>query len=96
MAGRTSEYYKTHPEARAKRLAYQAKYNQRPDQLEKRIELNRENRKRGSYSDETGPHAGKDLAHHSSGRLTYKSPSKNRGDKNDTKGDVRARGGKKK
>jgi hypothetical protein len=96
MAGRTSEYYKTHPEARKKRLEYQAEYNKRADQLEKRIELNRENRKRGTYGDKNGPHAGKDLAHHSSGRLTYKSPSKNRGDKNDTKGDVRARGSKKK
>lgn len=96
MAGRTSEYYKTHPEARAKRLTYQAKYNQRPEQLEKRIELNRENRKRGTYGDKTGPHVGLDLAHHSSGRLTYKSPSKNRGDRDDTKGDVRARGTKKK
>jgi hypothetical protein len=96
MAGRTSEYYKTHPEARAKRLAYQAKYNQRTEQLEKRIELNRENRKRGTYGDKTGPHAFQDLAHHSSGRLTYKSPSKNRGDKNDMAGDRRARGTKKK
>jgi len=96
MAGRTSEYYKTHPEARKKRLEYQAEYNKRADQLEKRIELNRENRKRGTFGDDSGPHAGKDLAHHSSGRFTYKSPSKNRGDKNDTRGDVRARGGKKK
>jgi hypothetical protein len=96
MAGRTSEYYKTHPEARAKRLAYQAKYNQRPEQLEKRIELNRENRKRGGYSDETGPNAGKDLSHHKNGRLTYESPSKNRGSKTAMAGDRRARGGKKK
>ena len=96
MAGRTSEYYKTHPEARAKRLAYQADYNKKPEQLKKRIELNRVNRERGTYGDKTGPHAGKDLSHHSNGRLTYKSPSKNRGDKNDTKGDVRARGTKKK
>jgi hypothetical protein len=96
MAGRTSEYYKSHPEARKKRLEYQADYNKKPEQLKKRIELNKINRDRGTYGDKTGPHAGKDLAHHSSGRLTYKSPSKNRGDKNDTKGDVRARGSKKK
>lgn len=95
MAGRTSEYYKSHPEARKKRLEYQADYNKKPDQLKKRIELNRVNRERGTYGDKTGPHAGKDLAHHLSGRLTYKSPSKNRGDKNDTAGDRRARGKKK-
>jgi hypothetical protein len=92
----TAKFYATHPEARKKRLEYQADYNKRPEQLKKRIELNRENRKRGTYGDKTGPHVGLDLAHHSNGRLTYKSPSKNRGDKNDTKGDVRARGSKKK
>ena len=92
----TAKYYATHPEARKKRLEYQADFNKKPEQLKKRIELNRINRERGTYGDKTGPHAGKDLAHHSSGRLTYKSPSKNRGDKNDTKGDIRARGSKKK
>jgi hypothetical protein len=91
MAGRTSQYYKTHPEARAKRLEYQSEYNKRADQLKKRIELNRENRKRGSYAD----HDGKDLAHHKSGRFTEKLASKNRGDKNDMAGDKRARGKKK-
>jgi len=94
--GKTSEYYKTHPEARAKRLEYQAEYNKRPAQLKKRIELNRENRRRGTYSDETGPHSGKDLSHHKNGKFTYDSPSKNRGDKNNMPGDHRARGGKKK
>lgn len=88
----TAKYYATHPEARKKRLEYQAEYNKRPEQLKKRIELNRENRKRGTYGDKTGPNAGKDLSHLSNGRLTYKSPSKNRGDKNDTDGDKRARG----
>lgn len=91
MAGRTSEYYKSHPEARKKRLAYQAKYNKQEEQLQKRIELNRENRKRGSYAD----HDGKDLSHHKSGRFTEKIASKNRGDRNDMPGDRRARGKKK-
>ena len=92
----TAKYYASNPEARKKRLEYQSEYNKRPEQLKKRIELNRENRKRGTYGDKTGPNAGKDLSHLSNGRLTYKSPSKNRGDKNDTKGDIRARGTKKK
>lgn len=90
--GKTSDYYKSHPEARAKRLAYQEDYNKRPAQLKKRIELNRENRKRGSYAD----HDGRDLAHHKSGKFTEKLASKNRGDKNDMAGDRRARGTKKK
>lgn len=88
----TAKFYATHPEARKKRLEYQAEYNKRADQLKKRIELNRENRKRGSYAD----HDGKDLAHHKSGKFTEKLASRNRGDKNDMAGDVRARGTKKK
>ena len=87
----TAKYYATHPEARKKRLEYQAEYNKRADQLKKRIELNRENRKRKSYAD----HDGKDLAHHKSGRFTEKMASRNRGDKNDMPGDRRARGKKK-
>lgn len=92
MLGKTAKYYQTHPEARKKRLEYQAEYNKRADQLKKRIELNRENRKRGSYAD----HDGRDLAHHKSGKFTEKLASRNRGDKNDMAGDRRARGTKKK
>ena len=88
----TAKYYATHPEARKKRLEYQADYNKRPDQLKKRIELNKINRDRGQYAD----HDGKDLAHHKNGKFTEKLASKNRGDKNDMAGDVRARGTKKK
>lgn len=88
----TAKFYASNPEARKKRLEYQAEYNKRADQVKKRIELNRENRKRGSYAD----HDGKDLAHHKSGKFIEKSASKNRGDKNDMPGDRRARGTKKK
>lgn len=91
MAGRTSEYYKTHPEARAKRLAYQAKYNQRPEQLEKRIELNKVNRDRGQYGDGDG----KDMSHKRNGRIVEESASKNRGSRSNMPGDRRARGKKK-
>jgi hypothetical protein len=92
MKGKTAQYYATNPEARKKRLEYQAEYNKRADQLKKRIELNRENRKRGSYADGDG----KDLAHQKNGKFVEKLASKNRGDKNDMPGDIRARGGKKK
>jgi hypothetical protein len=91
MAGRTSEYYKTHPEARAKRLAYQAKYNKRPEQLEKRIELNKVNRDRGQYGDGDG----KDMSHKRNGRIVEESASKNRGSRSNMPGDRRARGKKK-
>jgi len=91
MAGRTSEYYKTHPEARAKRLAYQAKYNKQPEQLQKRIELNKINRDRGQYGDGDG----KDMSHKRNGRIVEESASKNRGSRSNMPGDRRARGKKK-
>jgi len=91
MAGRTSEYYKTHPEARAKRLAYQADYNKKPDQLKKRIELNKINRDRGQYGDGDG----KDMSHKINGRIVEESASKNRGSRSNMPGDRRARGKKK-
>lgn len=91
MAGRTSEYYKSHPEARKKRLEYQADYNKKPEQLRKRIELNRVNRERGQYGDGDG----KDMSHKRNGRIVEESASKNRGSKTNMAGDRRARGKKK-
>jgi hypothetical protein len=91
MAGRTSQYYKTHPEARAKRLEYQAEYNKRADQLKKRIELNKINRDRGQYGDGDG----KDMSHKRNGRIVEESASKNRGSRSNMPGDRRARGKKK-
>lgn len=91
MAGRTSEYYKTHPEARKKRLEYQAEYNKRADQLKKRIELNKVNRERGQYGDGDG----KDMSHKRNGRIVEESASKNRGSRSNMPGDRRARGKKK-
>jgi hypothetical protein len=92
MAGRTSEYYKTHPEARKKRLEYQAEYNKRADQLKKRIELNKINRDRGQYGDGDG----KDMSHKKNGRIIEESASKNRGSRSNMPGDRRARGSKSK
>lgn len=91
MAGRTSEYYKSHPEARKKRLEYQADYNKKPEQLKKRIELNRVNRERGQYADKDG----KDMSHKKNGRIVEESASKNRGSRSNMPGDRRARGKKK-
>ena len=91
MAGRTSEYYKSHPEARKKRLEYQADYNKKPEQLKKRIELNRVNRERGQYGDGDG----KDMSHKRNGRIVEESASKNRGSRSNMPGDRRARGKKK-
>ncbi len=89
--GPTAIYYQTHPEARKKRLEYQADYNKRPDQLKKRIELNKINRDRGQYADKDG----KDMSHQKNGRVIEESASKNRGSKSNSAGDKRARGKKK-
>lgn len=87
----STEYYRTHPEAREKKKEYDTRLNARPEQVAKRVELNRHNRehdrKYGKQSRE-----GKDLAHTKDG-LIYKSVSANRGSKDDTEGDRRARGG---
>ena len=87
----TAKYYATHPEARKKRLEYQADYNKRPEQLKKRIELNKINRDRGQYGDGDS----RDMSHQKNGRVIEESASKNRGSKSNSAGDKRARGKKK-
>jgi hypothetical protein len=91
MPGKTATYYKENPEARKKRNEYQKEYNKSDKQVAKRVELNRENRKRGTYGDKNGI----DLAHTKKGYVMKKA-SVNRGDTNDMPGDKRARGKKNK
>jgi hypothetical protein len=91
MLGKTAKYYKENPEARKKRNEYQKEYNKSDKQVAKRVELNRENRKRGTYGDKNGM----DLAHTKKGYVMKKA-SINRGDTNDMPGDKRARGKKNK
>ena len=74
MARSTSEYYKKNPEARRKRLKQQARYNRKSMQIKKRVELNRENRKRGTY----GNGDGKDVSHKKDGSTVLEKASKNR------------------
>jgi hypothetical protein len=74
MASRTSKYYKDNPEARKKRLKQQAAYNRQSLQIEKRVELNRENRKRGTY----GNGDGKDVSHKKDGSTFLEKASTNR------------------
>lgn len=71
---KTSEYYKKNPKARAKRLKQQKRYNAQPNQIKKRVELNRENRKRGTY----GNGDGKDVSHKKDGSTFLEKASKNR------------------
>ena len=85
--GKTAQYYKENPEANKKRLRYQAEYNKKPREVAKRMERNKENRRRGTYAD----HDGNDLSHTKRGYVMKKA-SLNRGDKDDMPGDKRARG----
>lgn len=90
--GRSTEYYRKHPEARRKKAKTDKKINARPEQKAKRRELGRKNYKTDKLRGKVF-RKGKDLAHTVKG-LVYKSRSANRGSKSDTAGDRRARGGK--
>jgi hypothetical protein len=74
MASRTSDYYKKNPKARQKRLKQQARYNRQSLQIDKRVELNRENHKRGTY----GNGDGKDVSHKKDGSTVLEKASTNR------------------
>ena len=74
MASRTSEYYKKNPEARRKRLKQQAKYNKKKSSVKKRVELNRINRRKGTY----GNGDGLDESHCKGGGTRQEKASKNR------------------
>lgn len=90
MPGKTASYYKSNPEARKKRLEYQREYNKKAREVKKRVELNKENRKRGTY----GNGDGLDVAHTKNGTKLQKA-SVNRGSRSAMSGDKRARGKKK-
>lgn len=91
MASKSSRYYKSHPKAKAKKNAYQKKYNATPEERKNRSRLNKVNRKRGTY----GNGDGLDASHTKRG-IVMKPQSKNRGSKSDQPGDRRARGTKRK
>lgn len=94
MASRSAEYYRTHPKAREKKKEYDSKFEKKPEQVKKRVELKKKNREHDEKYGKASRN-GKDLSHTSRG-LVYKKSSVNRGSKSDTAGDKRARGGKKK
>ncbi len=47
--GKSAKYYASNPLARAKKLAYDKKFQKKPSQVKKRIECNKFNRKNGNY-----------------------------------------------
>ena len=74
MAGKTSEYYKKNPKARARRNEQQKRYNKSGKGNEISKKANRANRALGTY----GNGDGKDAAHTSPNRAKLQSPSTNR------------------
>lgn len=86
---RTSKYYAENPDARKKRNEYQKQYNKKGREVAKRVELNKENRRRGTY----GNGDGMDVSHTRRG-FVMKRASDNRGSNCDMPGDKRARGKK--
>jgi hypothetical protein len=74
MAGRTSKFYKANPEAKAKRLKQQAKYNKTKEGLKIRTAANKLNRNLGTY----GNGDGMDASHTSATKGKLEKPSANR------------------
>lgn len=74
MASKSSEYYKKNPEARKKKNAYNKKYHATPERRKYRSELNKENRRRGTY----GNGDGKDVSHKKGGGTTLERAKTNR------------------
>lgn len=66
--------YQNDPVARAKKKAYDKKYHSTPERRKYRSELNKANRKAGTY----GNGDGHDMSHTKSGRLVKEKASKNR------------------
>lgn len=87
---KSAKYYRENPTARALKNKYQSVFNRKPEQVKKRVELNKINRDKGTY----GNGDGKDASHTKNG-IRMKSASTNRGSKSDQPGDRRARGKKK-
>lgn len=71
---KTSDYYKKNPAARKRRLKQQAKYNKTKKATDKRVELNRLNRKHGT----AGNGDGKDVSHCKGGGTVLEKASTNR------------------
>lgn len=76
LAGKHPSYDKLNmSEARRKKkIAYDKKYNSSDEQKKYRVELNRANRKAGTY----GNGDGKDMSHTKVGKLILESARKNR------------------
>jgi len=70
---RTAQYYRDNPEAYKRKLAYDKKYNARPEEKKDRAEHNRERRRRGIYGK-----GGPDMSRTKSGGFVAEDRSTNR------------------
>lgn len=73
MAGKTADYYAKNPEARAKKNAYQKKYNKKAGQSKYRSECNKGRKKLGLKKGDK-----RDASHTKSGTIMREHRSKNR------------------
>ena len=73
MASRSAEYYRSHPEARERKMLYDRKYHSTPARKAYRRKLARVRRAKGVMGK-----GGKDVSHTKSGGFKMESPSKNR------------------
>ena len=74
MASESTNYYKSNKDALKVKRAYQKKYNKKPSEVARRVALNKDNRKRGTY----GNGDGKDVSHTKGGGTVLEPQSKNR------------------
>jgi hypothetical protein len=72
--GRTAKYYADNPEARKKRLEYQKEYNKSDKEKKRRVELNKANRRAGTY----GNGDSMDMSHTKDGKIVKEHYSRNR------------------
>lgn len=70
----SAKYFQSNPKAKAKKDAYNKEYHSTPERRKYRSELNKENRKSGTY----GNLDGKDKSHTKSGKVVNEGQSKNR------------------
>ena len=74
MASESTNYYNSNKDALKVKRAYQKKYNKKPSEVARRVALNKDNRKRGTY----GNGDGKDVSHTKGGNTVLEPQSKNR------------------
>tara|TARA_R100000951_G_scaffold116772_1_gene130641 strand:- start:2580 stop:2843 length:264 start_codon:yes stop_codon:yes gene_type:complete len=71
---KSASYYRNNKDARDKKKSYDTKYHKTAKRREYRSELNKENRRRGTY----GNGDGKDVSHTKRGTTVLERQSKNR------------------